>query len=38
MVEGAELLAHLIHPARFSWNGPTAFRALHYLSEPVPAL
>jgi iron complex transport system substrate-binding protein len=29
VVEGTELLAHLIDPTRFAWNGPSAFRALH---------
>jgi len=38
VVEGTELLAHLIHPDRFAWNGPPAFRALHHLCERVPAL
>ena len=28
VVEGTELLAHLIHPTRFAWNGPPAYRAL----------
>lgn len=28
VVEGTELLAHLIHPARFAWNGPRAFHRL----------
>jgi iron complex transport system substrate-binding protein len=28
VVEGTELLAHLIHPARFAWNRPPAFRTL----------
>jgi iron complex transport system substrate-binding protein len=26
VVDGVELLAHLIHPARMSWRGPTAYR------------
>jgi len=38
VVEGTELLAHLIHPDRFAWNGPLAFQALHKLCEPAPAL
>ena len=33
VVEGTELLAHLLHPGRFQWNGPPAFRALHHLCE-----
>ena len=28
VVEGTELLAHLLHPRRFQWNGPPAFRRL----------
>jgi iron complex transport system substrate-binding protein len=28
VVEGTELLAHLIHPMRFAWNGPPAYRRL----------
>ncbi len=38
VVEGTELLAHLIHPTRFPWNGPPAYRALHELFEPARAL
>jgi len=38
VVEGTELLAHLIHPTRFAWNGPPAYRALHDLYEPAHAL
>ena len=38
VVEGTELLAHLIHPTRFPWNGPPAYRALHDLYEPARAL
>ena len=31
IVDGVELLAHLIHPDRFSWNGPLdAYRSLNY--------
>ena len=31
IVDGVELLAHLIHPDRFSWNGPLdAFRSINY--------
>jgi iron complex transport system substrate-binding protein len=31
VVDGTELLAHLIHPEAFAWNGPaTAFRRLEY--------
>ena len=33
VVEGTELLAHLIHPTRFPWNGPPAFRTLQ---ERIP--
>ena len=28
VVEGTELLAHLIHPTLFAWNGPRAFQRL----------
>jgi iron complex transport system substrate-binding protein len=28
VVEGTELLAHLIHPTLFAWNGPPAFQRL----------
>jgi iron complex transport system substrate-binding protein len=28
VVEGTELLAHLIHPTRFAWDGPPAYRRL----------
>jgi iron complex transport system substrate-binding protein len=28
VVDGAELLAHLLHPDRFGWHGPDAFRRL----------
>jgi len=38
VVEGTELLAHLIHPTRVAWNGPLAFQALHKLCEPASAL
>jgi len=38
VVEGTELLAHLIHPTRFAWNGPPAYRALHDRFEPATAL
>jgi iron complex transport system substrate-binding protein len=31
VIEGTELLAHLLHPARFVWNGPPAFRVLDRL-------
>jgi iron complex transport system substrate-binding protein len=37
VVEGTELLAHLIHPTRFAWNGPPAFRRLQEHSERIPA-
>jgi iron complex transport system substrate-binding protein len=37
VVEGTELLAHLIHPTRFAWNGPPAFRQLQKRSERIPA-
>jgi iron complex transport system substrate-binding protein len=31
VVDGTELLAHLIHPEAFAWNGPpTAFRRVQY--------
>jgi iron complex transport system substrate-binding protein len=30
VVEGTALLAHLIHPSCFAWNGPPAFQALHH--------
>jgi iron complex transport system substrate-binding protein len=31
VVDGTELLAHLIHPEAFAWNGPfTAFQRLEY--------
>jgi len=33
VVEGTELLAHLIHPTLFPWNGPPAFRPLHNVFE-----
>ena len=36
VVDGVELLAHLIHPELFDWNGPaSAFRAVHF-SEVQP--
>lgn len=35
LVEGTELLAHLIHPERFSWDGPpVAFRVLEPPAPP----
>jgi iron complex transport system substrate-binding protein len=35
VVDGVELLAHLIHPELFDWNGPTnAFRAVQLLRDP----
>jgi iron complex transport system substrate-binding protein len=37
VVEGTELLAHLIHPTRFAWNGPPAFHRLHHLLETAAA-
>jgi iron complex transport system substrate-binding protein len=30
VIDGTELLAHLIHPDKFSWNGPPAFRRLDF--------
>ena len=30
VVEGTELLAHLIHPEAFKWNGPRAFQRLEF--------
>ena len=36
VVEGTELLAHLIHPTHFAWNGPPAYRRLHERSERSP--
>jgi iron complex transport system substrate-binding protein len=35
VVEGSELLAHLIHPELFDWNGPAD--AFHLLRESSPA-
>jgi len=38
LVEGAELLAHLVHPTLFEWKGPRgAFRRLVRLSAEPPA-
>ena len=35
IVEGTELLAHILHPDLFDWNGPpSAFRMLGYASVP----
>jgi iron complex transport system substrate-binding protein len=35
VVEGTELLAHLLHPTAFGWSGPSdAFRRLEY--QPTP--
>jgi iron complex transport system substrate-binding protein len=33
VVEGTELLAHILHPSLFRWSGPPAFRALHNLCK-----
>jgi iron complex transport system substrate-binding protein len=33
VIEGTELLAHLIHPDLFPWNGPPAFRRLDFSAE-----
>jgi iron complex transport system substrate-binding protein len=33
VIEGTELLAHLIHPTLFAWNGSTAFRPLREMLE-----
>jgi hypothetical protein len=43
VVDGTELLAHLIHPERFDWNGPSdAFQRLASdalnVRTPVPGL
>ena len=38
VVEGTELLAHLIHPTRFAWNGPPAYRAFRQSALGVPTL
>jgi iron complex transport system substrate-binding protein len=36
VVEGTELLAHLLHPDRFAWSGPrNAFRRLEWASAPA---
>src|SRR6202011_3958958 len=36
VVEGTELLAHLLHPDLFQWNGPVgAFRSLERYSVPL---
>jgi iron complex transport system substrate-binding protein len=38
IVEGIELLAHILHPDLFDWNGPpSAFRMLGYASVPDTA-
>ena len=38
IVEGTELLAHILHPDLFDWNGPpSAFRMLGYASVPDTA-
>ena len=37
VVEGTELLAHLIHPERFGWNGPPdAFQQIQTFNRPGP--
>jgi iron complex transport system substrate-binding protein len=37
VVEGTELLAHLIHPEAFAWDGPPeAFRRLEFESRSEP--
>jgi iron complex transport system substrate-binding protein len=34
VVEGTQLLAHIIHPDRFSWNGPAAaYRQLNFFRD-----
>jgi iron complex transport system substrate-binding protein len=36
VVEGTELLAHLLHPNPFEWNGPqSAFRKLEPEMAPI---
>jgi iron complex transport system substrate-binding protein len=36
IIEGAELLAHLLHPGLFEWHGPQgAFRRLELSTEPL---
>ena len=36
VVEGTELLAHLLHPGLFAWNGPqSAFRKLGRVMAPI---
>jgi iron complex transport system substrate-binding protein len=36
VIDGTELLAHLIHPDKFSWNGPLAFRRLDFSVSAEP--
>src|SRR5258708_23904162 len=39
VIEGTELLAHLIHPALFDWNGPgNAFETVPFSPGPDPEL
>jgi iron complex transport system substrate-binding protein len=35
VIEGTELLAHLIHPELVPWNGPTAYRRLGMLADAM---